>query len=499
MAQEVELKLALATEHQVRFLRHPLLKQALDRHVDNLDNIYYDTPDFALRRRGIALRLRRKGRLWLQTVKLAGKSAGGLSSRPEWEVPYHGHFDFAAVDVVPAREWLADPALLARIVPICETRFRRITWRFAAPPGVVLLTLDRGWITGNGRREAISELELELDGAPVAAIFDLATQLAARVALTPAAASKAERGYRLAIDAPAGPCPLGAVSPAPTISPDAAFRRIALSCLECLQRNHPGAVGSDDTEYIKQMRIAARRLRTALRLFAPALPQALVDALRDFLSALMQPLRRLHDLDVVRDDIVKPVLTALPDQPSLPALLSTIDKRRATARARTIALLAAPDYGFKLLTALAALHVPPAAEADKIALADFTRAHLDRRLMKLNQLGSAATIDDPASLQVLHIGVKRLLSALELLSPHALPQLAAAQDRLGQLLELRTSGATLLDCADDQPALREAVALVRNWHRPRRASLLAEISRDLPRLARLRLPPSGLALSRKEK
>jgi hypothetical protein len=47
--------------HQARFLRHPLLKQAIDRHAETLDNIYYDTAGLSLRRRGIALRLRRKG------------------------------------------------------------------------------------------------------------------------------------------------------------------------------------------------------------------------------------------------------------------------------------------------------------------------------------------------------------------------------------------------------------------------------------------------------
>ena len=68
MAEEVELKLALAEDHQERFLRHPLLKTAVERHVDTLDNIYYDTAGLSLRRRGISLRLRRKGRDWLQTV-----------------------------------------------------------------------------------------------------------------------------------------------------------------------------------------------------------------------------------------------------------------------------------------------------------------------------------------------------------------------------------------------------------------------------------------------
>jgi inorganic triphosphatase YgiF len=51
-----------------------------------LDNIYYDTEKLGLRRRGISLRLRRKGKLWLQTVKLAGNAAAGLSAVvPEWE------------------------------------------------------------------------------------------------------------------------------------------------------------------------------------------------------------------------------------------------------------------------------------------------------------------------------------------------------------------------------------------------------------------------------
>ena len=115
MAEEVELKLALAERHQSRFLSHPLLKQAVLRHVETLGNIYYDTADLSLRRHGIALRLRRKGREWLQTVKLAGSSAAGLSSRPEWETSYSGQFDFSVVDVPAVRERLQQPKLLARI------------------------------------------------------------------------------------------------------------------------------------------------------------------------------------------------------------------------------------------------------------------------------------------------------------------------------------------------------------------------------------------------
>lgn len=495
MAEEVELKLALAEDHQPRFLRHPLLKQAIERHVETLDNIYYDTTELSLRRRGIALRLRRKGRDWLQTVKLAGSSAAGLSSRPEWEGPYTGHFDFSAIEDSSVREWLQRRKLLARIVPICETRFRRITWKFAAAPGAVLLTLDRGWIVADGRREAISEVELELAGAPVHAIFGLATQLAQRAALTPSVLSKAERGYRLHVGAPPEPIKAHAAALSAAMTPFEAFRCISMSCIEHLQQNHSGALSSGDPEYIHQMRVATRRLRAALQLFALVLPENLVEPLRAPLLALMKQLGRARDLDVLLTEIANPVLAALPNEPRLPALASDITNRCYAARAQAIAMLAAPDYGRTLLTALESLHARPAAGSTPVTLSSFACRRLQRLRRKVRRLALAANIDDPSSLQSLRIGVKRLRYALEFFSPLAvetasrrvLKQLASVQDTLGQLNDLANAGAMLMDCAGDDPRLREAVTLIGGWHGPRHAALLASIPPELARLARL--PP----------
>lgn len=496
MAEEVELKLALAESHQARFLRHPLLLQAFERHVETLENIYYDTSKLSLRRRGIALRLRRKGRNWLQTVKLAGSSTAGLSSRPEWEVPYTGHFDFSAVDVPPVRDWLQRTKLLTRIVPICETHFRRITWKFAAAQGAVLLTLDRGWIIANGRRETISEIELELAGAPVAAIFGLATQLAQRVALTPSTMSKAERGYRLHLGAPMVPFKAETVALSATMPPVEAFRRIALSCLDHLQQNHHGALASDDPEYIHQMRVATRRLRAALRLFSPALPEHFAKTLRTPLSALMKQLGQTRDLDVLLDEIVNPVLAALPDEPRLPALAGDITNRRYAARAQAIALLAAPDYGRILLTALESLHAVPMTDTPTIELLSFATERLSRLRKKARLLAAAARVDRPQSLHAFRVGIKRLRYALEFFSPLTshrtaevlLKRLVRLQDTLGQLNDLANAGTLLMECAGDDPRLREAVTLIGGWHGPRHAGLLACVSLELDRLKRLRLP-----------
>lgn len=197
--EEIEIKLALMPTDQRRFMRHPLLRSATARTNQILDNIYFDTPDLALKKYGVALRIRRQGRLRLQTVKLGGKAVAGLSIRPEWEVPYRGRFDFSAVDNLKVRRWLEQAEILNRIVPLFQTRFRRITWHLALESGgEVLVALDRGDIFAGGQQEKLSEVELELSGSKdVAALKNISEQLMLRVPLAPSGVSKAQRAYAL--------------------------------------------------------------------------------------------------------------------------------------------------------------------------------------------------------------------------------------------------------------------------------------------------------------
>ena len=76
---EIELKLSLSLAAARRLLAHPLLASAPPQKY-RLFNTYYDTPARDLYRRGIALRLRRKGwAVWLMTVKGADPAAGALA------------------------------------------------------------------------------------------------------------------------------------------------------------------------------------------------------------------------------------------------------------------------------------------------------------------------------------------------------------------------------------------------------------------------------------
>ncbi|GAB1392338.1 CYTH and CHAD domain-containing protein [Rhodocyclaceae bacterium] len=507
MAKEIELKLALPEAEHRSFLRHPLLRKATRRESYQLVNLYYDTPALALRKHGVALRLRAQGKVWLQTVKCAGEAAGGISARPEWETPYAGHFDFSAVDNTAVRDWLERPKLRAQIAPIFETNFSRMAWILAPAAGTeLMLVLDRGWIAAGGRREAISEIEIELLYGDSAHLFSLARKLAEQIPIVPAARSKADRGYRLFKQVPMAPVKAAPLALAAADQPVQAFSRIALSCLDHLQQNHLGAISTDDPEYIHQMRVATRRLRAALRLFAPLLPDGfappMVTALRDMMTVLGQA----RDLDVLLAEIAEPVLHALPDEPRLAALVGIITDRRFACRRTAINFLRSPRYGLITLEILADLH----GHAEKVGaggtapettitaqhLGEFATERLQRLRKKVLKLARAARIDDPPTLHALRIGIKRLRYALEFFSPLASPiamrrilsHLASLQETLGQINDLANAGALLMDCAADEAPLREAVTLIGGWHGPRHQALLSAIKPGLKQLGNLRLP-----------
>ena len=90
---EIELKLRLQHGAVATLLRHPVVR-ALKRgraRTESLSSTYFDTDDWRLARAGIAVRIRRAGRRWIQTVKGAATSAagGGLAARAEheWTLP----------------------------------------------------------------------------------------------------------------------------------------------------------------------------------------------------------------------------------------------------------------------------------------------------------------------------------------------------------------------------------------------------------------------------
>ncbi|TRZ99714.1 MAG: CHAD domain-containing protein [Rhodocyclaceae bacterium] len=501
MAQQITLKLTVAEDRHGAVLKHSALAAATTREQHALVSIYYDTGRLALRRAGILLRLRKQGASWLQTVKRQDDSSGGLTRRPEWQTPYPNHFDFSCVDDAELRDWLQRDKVAGRLAAVFETNFRRTVWQLDPGPDTrILVKLDRGWIASNGRRETISELELQLVSGSIESLYALALALAERQALPPMLLSKAERGYRLCLNTPAGPVKAGVVLIDADDTPLAAFRLIALDCLTHLQLNHEGAVRSDDPEYVHQMRVATRRLRAALRMFRPVLPDGFAAQLVPPMSELTRSLGQARDLDVLMAEIVAPVAAALPDEPRLTDLTSAVTNRLYAARAHIRHMLRQPGYSQLLLTAGSLLQRAPFIEppdaGDSLPLLQFADRRLHRLQKKVLDLADAARVDSPPSLHQLRIGIKRLRYAIEFFGPMIpgkagaaiIKRLASFQDELGQLNDLASAGTLLMVCAGHDPHLREAVTLVGGWHGSRHMDLLGDIPNKLKLIRDLKLP-----------
>ncbi|PRY65175.1 CYTH domain-containing protein [Vreelandella songnenensis] len=193
---EVELKLALAPPGVEALKHHPLLAGSAPL-TQTLANRYFDTPDDALARARIAVRLRQVDTQVLQTVKTAGQGGGGLSSRQEWEWPVKSaELDQQGLAALPPFQG-ALGAQLDQLTPRLRTDFTRRSWQLDWQGSHIELVLDQGEIESGAYTTPICEVELELKDGSSEALWSLALALAEHVPLRPSDSSKAARGAAL--------------------------------------------------------------------------------------------------------------------------------------------------------------------------------------------------------------------------------------------------------------------------------------------------------------
>lgn len=277
---EVELKLLLDPADNARLVRHPLLAahaRARQRKA-RLTARYFDTPDLYLLRHGAGLRVRHAEGQWLQTMKAGGSVQGGLHARLEWEGPVTGEVpQLGKLRKLMGehRRWLAmldAPGLKQQLQPLFSVEVERSTWELDYDGSIIELVLDEGRINRLGRHLPVNEIELELKSGHPASLFAFALALLETVPLQISNVNKAERGYALCLDQRAA-----AVKAAPLTLPcDAstgqALQAVLANCLRHMQDNEAGVIDGADSESLHQLRVGARRLRSALRIFAACAP-----------------------------------------------------------------------------------------------------------------------------------------------------------------------------------------------------------------------------------
>jgi inorganic triphosphatase YgiF len=166
-----------------------------------LQAVYADTVGQHLAAAGMALRLRKEGRVWVQTLKGRGD---GLANRFEHEVVLKGVRGLPVLDASLHHGTVLAPALQralkkgGALLPVYRTDIQRLHRRLRFKGAVIELALDRGHLIAGDEKAPVHEIEFELVSGPPMALPALAAQWAQRFGLWWDVRTKSERGFRLA-------------------------------------------------------------------------------------------------------------------------------------------------------------------------------------------------------------------------------------------------------------------------------------------------------------
>ncbi|WP_454623404.1 CYTH and CHAD domain-containing protein [Brucella anthropi] len=322
---EIELKFGLRSKSRRALETAPEFSLSKPQRL-HLLSTYYDTPDQALKKAGLTLRIRQNDRLRIQTVKAAVNASDVALRRDEWEWPIEQDApDLARIATITGLAPIIE-RLKGRLEPVFVTDIRRTVHLLHLDDGsIVEVAIDTGKVICGDQKESIDELELELKKGSPRSLFSLAKSLHDQVPFWIFAESKAARGWRLRT----GHYASARAATLPRLQSDddegEAFRKILRSSLGHLVVNIAPALRGD-SEGLHQMRIALRACRAILEFFAPTLSRKSEKHLNRKLKHFVRKFGQTRDWDVLCTETIPAATAALPND------LDQIRERAETAR-----------------------------------------------------------------------------------------------------------------------------------------------------------------------
>jgi CHAD domain-containing protein len=282
------------------------------------------------------------------------------------------------------------------------------------------LALDIGEIHAGEAKQAISEVEIELKAGAPEFLFDLATQLLEQAPLSIEPRSKAERGYILS--GAITPSPIKVVRPEISAqqSADEAWNAVMQAALVQCVANVPGFIeNAHDTEYLHQLRIALRRLRTGV-----SLAKALGQTTPDWDQSLRETMRGLNparDWDVFLHETLPGLLAALSATHDEEAMLGLLRAVAAQTRQQAQTLVLSAPFTQLILGIGRSLLAVPADASTPSAQAWMARQWaakvLEKRWLILRKRCRSFAKLNPAERHMARIAAKKMRYAADAFAP----------------------------------------------------------------------------------
>jgi triphosphatase len=228
-----------------------------------------------------------------------------------------------------------------------------------------------------------------------------------------------------------------------SMRPEDAFRATLLDCLAQITAN-AAALRPRDSSHVRsveglhQLRVAFRRLDTALDAFGREFAQDWLMELRGRAKILTARLSPARDLDVFTEKLLADARWGVRD--GLPQLKERAESARTTAWAGVVACVTGADFErfSDDVAALASTSLP--LSRDK-RMARAARRMLDRQIVRVEKRGKRARSGQEGDLHRLRIGLKKLRYTCEIFGPlysrkkvgRYLKKLRGLQNHLGDL------------------------------------------------------------------
>ena len=376
---------------------------------------YFDTEDLRLARSGITLRRREGGVDDGWHLKLPEDEPG---VRAEHQVPLH-----AAPSIPdPLRELTTAWCRSAALQPVATLRTERRAYELLSGSNDLLAELTDDTVSvldGDHVAARFREVEVEItDKVQPDTLDDLDARLRSAGAIQGAFASKVSRAL--------GPASAAApdvpeVLPATPADPAGdAVRAYFATQVRALLRQDP-RVRLELDDAVHQMRVAARRLRSGMKVFAPLLEADWSDPLRAELAWLAGALGAARDREVLEARLLRD-LQRLPEHAeadeAAAVVVAALEDGLTDARKQALAALQSPRYVALLDALVRAANEPPLTEAAAAPAAEvlpplvakaWTRLAKDVRKLKPN------SADEPW--HEARITAKRVRYAAEAVAP----------------------------------------------------------------------------------
>ncbi len=395
---------------------------------------YLDTDDWVLYRAGISLRIRADGRrVRLEAKTLRSRSEEAMV-RTEWaqdapaaeELPWT--LEALGAGPVTALLWpVRGLGIPERLRVVARIRAERECFRWLRGDDLLgLLTVDhvalparKGDATvarrfveveielSNGHRDALGEVRRAVEGA-LGLRANAESKLASTLAAAGLKAPKlSERGYTVHIG---------------DRLVDVAWKTLARQ-FGRLAWNEAGTRLGVDPEYLHDMRVASRRLRMALQVFAGAIPEEAQIRFAEDLRAVGRALGRVRDLDVGLERVAAMEAEATAEErAALSTFANGLSIRRAKQRVALIEALDSERYAGLVAAARAWIAAgPPVAVSVPAGGAPAYQVG-PRLVLEAEQALDEAYEEaersmEPEALHAVRLAAKRLRYTLEFLAP----------------------------------------------------------------------------------